>query len=76
MAFDILGPLPRSKSGMKYILTSMCLAIKYPEAINLRKVDARTVAEALLETFSRIGIPAELLTDQGFFCGKIDISVV
>ena len=72
VAFDLVGPLPRSKSGMKYILTSTCLASKYPEAIALRKVAAPTVAEVLMETFSRRGIPAELLTDQGtMFVGKL-----
>ena len=30
VALDLVGPLPRSTSGMKYILTSMCLASKYP----------------------------------------------
>ena len=47
VAFDLVFPLPMSGSGYKYILTSMCFASKYPEAITLKKVDAPTVAEAL-----------------------------
>ena len=39
VAFDLVGPLPRTSSGNKYILTMMCLYTKYPEAIPLRKVD-------------------------------------
>ena len=47
------------------ILTCMCLASKYPEAVALRRVDAETVAEAMMEIFSRTGLPEEILTDQG-----------
>ena len=50
MAFDLVGPLPKSKSGNRYILTYMCLASKYPEAVALRRVDAETVAEAMMES--------------------------
>ena len=72
VAFDLVGPLPRTKPDHKYILTSMCLASKYPEAIPLKKVDAPTVTEAMLEIFSRIGVPSEILTDQGtVFVGKL-----
>ena len=46
------------------ILTSMFLASNYQEAIALRMVDAPTVAESLMDTFSMTGIPAELLTDH------------
>ena len=65
LAFDVVGPLPRTKSGYKYILTCMCYATKYPEAIPLKKVDAQSVAEAMVEVFSRTGLPNEVLTDQG-----------
>ena len=54
----------------------MCLASKYPEAIPLKKVDAPTVAEAMLEIFSRIGVPSEILTDQDGFCWQTDFPVV
>ena len=43
----------------------MCLASKYSEAVALRRVDAETVAEAMMEIFSRTGLPEEILTDQG-----------
>ena len=65
LAFDLVGPLPRTKSGYKYLLTSICLASKYPEAISLKRVDVESVAEGLCEVFSRTGIPAQILTDQG-----------
>ena len=50
----------------------MCLASKYPEAVALRRVDAETVAEAMMEIFSRTGLPEEILTDQGsVFMGRL-----
>ena len=65
VAFDLVGPLPQSKAGYKYILTSICLATKYPDAIPLKRVDIESVVEALCDVFSRTGIPAHILTDQG-----------
>ena len=64
IAMDIVGPLPRSKTGSKYIL--VCdYATRYPEAIPLRSCDAEHVAEGLVNLFARIGITQEILTDQG-----------
>ena len=65
MAMDIVGPLPRSRSGNKYILVICDYATRYPEAIPLRAIDAETIAEELVKFFSRVGIPEEILTDQG-----------
>ena len=62
---DIVGPLKRTKKGHKFILTVMDFATRYPEAIPLKKVDAPTVAEALCQIFSRMGIPEEVLSNQG-----------
>ena len=64
VAVDIVGPFPRSH-GYKYILTYTCLASRYPEAIPLRQATAQECAEALLEIFSRNGVPITLLSDQG-----------
>ena len=40
-------------------------ATRYPEAIPLRSIDAEHIAEELIQMFSRVGIPREILTDQG-----------
>ena len=37
----------------------------YPEAVPLKKIDTETVAEALVDIFSRLGIPEEILSDLG-----------
>ena len=65
VAFDLVGPLPRTSSGHKYLLTAMCLYTKFPDAIPLKKVDNASVLDAMMQIFSRYGMPHELLTDQG-----------
>ena len=76
VAMDIVGPIPRSASGYKYLLTLMDLYSKYPEAIPLKKIDNEAVLEALLEVISRHGIPEAILTDQGsVFMSRLTKSV-
>ena len=41
LAFDLVGLFERSQQGHKYILTAMCLASKYPEAIPLEGYPSR-----------------------------------
>ena len=65
VAFDLVGPLPKNSSGYRYLLTVMCLYTKFPEAIPLRRVDNHTVLDAMMEVFSRYGLPKVILTDQG-----------
>jgi len=40
-------------------------ATRYPEAVALKNVEAETVAEALVTMFTRVGVPQEVLSDQG-----------
>ncbi|XP_013889122.1 uncharacterized protein LOC106536397, partial [Austrofundulus limnaeus] len=35
---DCVGPLPRTKDGNQFLLTVMCAATRFPEAIPLRKI--------------------------------------
>ena len=65
IAMDIVGPLPRSSSGQRYILVVCDYATRYPEAIPLKSIDASHIAEQLVTLFSRYGVPEEILTDQG-----------
>ncbi|CAH1243923.1 GIN1 [Branchiostoma lanceolatum] len=65
IGIDIVGPLQRSNSGNKFILTMVDHATRYPEAIPLPSTEAERVAKALMTFFSRVGIPEEILTDQG-----------
>jgi transposase InsO family protein len=65
IAIDIVGELPKSSSGYKYILTIVDYATRYPEAIPLRSINSKVIADALIQFFSRVGIPEELVSDQG-----------
>lgn len=69
---DVVGPLERSKAGHRYILVICDYATRYPEAFPLRNTKARQVANSLIQLFSRVGVPKEILTDQGTnFTSKI-----
>ena len=65
IGMDVVGPLPKSGRGHKYILVIVDYATRYPEAIPLRAATAKAVAHELLTLFSRVGIVAEVLSDQG-----------
>ena len=72
IAIDIVGELPRTTTGYKYILTIVDYATRYPEAIPLRTTNSKVVADALVQYFCRVGIPEELVSDQGSnFIGKL-----
>ena len=65
IAIDIVGPLPRSRNGHRYILMICDHTTQYPEAIPLRSINAERIAEELIKVFARVGIPNEILTDRG-----------
>ena len=66
VAVDILGPLPLTSAGNRYICVAMDYFTKWPEAYALPNHEATTVAEVLVERFfSRFGVPGELHSDQG-----------
>ena len=52
-------------SGKNYILTIVDYATRYPEAIALSSITTEHVAEAMIEIFSRLGVPEEIVTDRG-----------
>ena len=66
LAIDLAGPIsPPSEKGHRYILTLVDFATRYPEAVPLKTIDTETVAEALVNIFSRLGVPEEILSDLG-----------
>ncbi|GFY24489.1 retrovirus-related Pol polyprotein from transposon 412 [Trichonephila clavipes] len=66
IAFDILGPLPRSSDGICNILIVMDYFTKWPEAYPIPDQEASTVAEVLVQHWiSRLGVPLQLHSDQG-----------
>ena len=65
IVMDIVGPLPRSRSGKRYVLVVCDYATRYPEAIALHSIDAEHIGEELVKLFARVGVPKEILKDQG-----------
>ena len=63
---DIMGPLPTSELGNKYILVITCLLTKYPECKALKDKLARTVASVFMDSFlCRYMCPKVISTDAG-----------
>ena len=53
-------------------MTIVDYGTRYPEAIPLRSTNSKAVADALVQYFCKVGIPEELVSDQGSnFIGKL-----
>ena len=66
VAVDIVGPIhPMSETKKQYILVVIDYNTRYPEAVALKNIKAETVLDALWEIWTRLGIPDEIITDQG-----------
>ncbi|XP_066971749.1 uncharacterized protein [Macrobrachium rosenbergii] len=65
LVIDVVGPLPKTKSGYIYLLTIMDRASRFPEAFPLRRITSKVVFEKLMEFFSRYGLPRVIQTDCG-----------
>ena len=63
---DIVGLLPRTQRGNRYIITVVDHFTKHAEAYALPDQEAVTIARVFLNEFiSRIGVPYIIHTDQG-----------
>ena len=65
VGIDLVGPLPETKNGSKYIITLSDYFSKWPEADAIPSKEATCVASFLLEIFCRHGWPKIVLSDQG-----------
>ena len=66
VAVDVLGTLPETTAGNRYLLCVMDYFTKWPEAYAIPNQEAQTVANAIVDGYvSRFGIPHELHSDQG-----------
>ena len=66
LSWDIMGPLPTSSQGNKYILVITDLFTKWVEAFPLKDTTATTLATIMLnEVVCRYGVPTSLHSDQG-----------
>ncbi|XP_066965514.1 uncharacterized protein [Macrobrachium rosenbergii] len=62
---DCVGPLPKSKNKNQYLMTVMCSSIRYPDAVPLRNISAKTLIPHLVKIFTQYGIPRIVQTDRG-----------
>ena len=69
---DLVGPIiPSLQNGYTYILTIIDLATRYPDAIPLKRITTKKVADALRDFFFRMGISDIISTDNGSqFCSN------
>ena len=61
----ILDMSPPNEGGHRYILTLVDFSTRFPEAVPLKNIDTHIVAKALVDIFSRLGVPEEILSDLG-----------
>ncbi|GBN01125.1 Transposon Ty3-G Gag-Pol polyprotein, partial [Araneus ventricosus] len=62
---DIVGPLPPSE-GQNYLLTIIDRFSRWPEAIPIPDMRAKTICHAIFDTWiSRFGCPSVITSDQG-----------
>ena len=66
IATDILGELPLSENGNKYILVVSDYFSKWTESFPMPNMEAATVARIIVEeVVSRFGVPSSIHSDQG-----------
>ena len=63
---DLLGPLPETETGSRYVLVAVDHFTKWAEAYGIPNQEAATVARKLVdEMFCRFSPPEQLHSDQG-----------
>ena len=71
VAIDLVGPFPTAVGGFRFLLTCVDNATRWPEAIPIRKITARTIIAQLTSMFTKCGFPSRLTSDNGTqFTGK------
>ena len=66
LAMDILGPLPPTHDGNRYILVFSDYYTRWPEAYALPSIEAPRIAQVLVaEILARHSAPRTLLSDRG-----------
>lgn len=65
VSLDIVGPLPRSKSGKNYILVCEDTYTRYIDCFALSKADGPKIVKSLNTLVNRWGAPTVVITDNG-----------
>ena len=66
VSIDVMGPLPVTERGNKYILTFVDHFTRFCEAVPIVRQDTKTIArEFVTKIITQFGVPRKLLTDKG-----------
>ena len=70
---DLVGPLPTTKNGNRYIIVLTDYLTKWPEAEAIPSKHAREVAKFITKVVCRYGSVKVIITDQGReFCNELN----
>ena len=62
---DLVGPLPMSRAGHRYLLTAIDHSTGWFEAVPLADISAETVLEAFISCWAaRFGVPKRVTSDR------------
>ncbi|CAG2219618.1 unnamed protein product [Mytilus edulis] len=66
VAIDLLGPIPQTYNGNRYLMVITYYFTRYAEAYPIPNIYASTVADKMVTEFiCRYGVPTQIHTDQG-----------
>ncbi|KAK9687374.1 Integrase zinc binding domain [Popillia japonica] len=65
LAIDVVGPLPITEEGNRFIITAQDDLTKYSFATPVPNHESKTIAKTLTHIFTYFGIPKTILSDQG-----------
>jgi transposase InsO family protein len=66
IGIDVMGPLPITTGGKRYIILAVDFFTKYIEGIAVEEADAQTVAKFIhSDIICRHGVPKQLTSDRG-----------
>ena len=62
---DVVGPLPESEDGKKYMLTAFCRTTRWFEAYPMAQASSMEVCMAFMQWVERFGVPKVAISDNG-----------
>src|SRR3954447_8798565 len=66
IGIDVMGPLPVTRAGKRYIILAVDFFTKYTEAVATEEADAQAVVKFLYtDVICRHGVPKEITSDRG-----------
>lgn len=65
LSVDIIGPLPSTPRGHKYLLVVIDKFTKFPELFPLRAATSAKILECMVQVFCRHGTPVAITSDNG-----------